>query len=123
MTTINERIALPNPEPIAVLPRNAEFALEVLVALDELRDVVDATAETVLPGADVLPVTDACNVEVGADVDGPARGAVVPSSAGRSVTAVSVVVETAPLSVTVQTAVFAANPHSSFNVIVSPGNV
>jgi hypothetical protein len=116
-------MALPNPKPIAVLPRNAEFALEVLVALAGVRDVADATAETVLPGADVLPVTDACNeVEVGADVDGPAWG-VVPSSAGSSATAVSVVIATAPLEVTVQTAVFAANPHSSFNVIVSSGNV
>lgn len=113
---------MPNPKLIAVLPRNAEFVLEVLVALEEVRDVADATAETVLPGADV-PVTDACTeVEVGADVDWPAWG-VVPSSAGSSETAVSVVVATSPLEVTVQTAVFAPNPHSSFNVIVRSGNV
>jgi len=115
-------MALPNPKPIAVLPRNVEFALEVLVALAGVIDVADATAETVLPGADV-PVTDACTeVEVGADVDWPAWG-VVPSSAGSSATAVSVVIATAPLEVMVQTAVVAANPHSSFNVIVSSGNV
>lgn len=114
---------MPNPKPTAVLPRNAEFALEVLVALAEVGDVADATGETVPPGTDVLPdvdVTDAGNaVEVGADVDWPAWGAAVPSWADSSTAAVSVVVVTAPLAVTAQTAVVPANSHSSFNVNVN----